>query len=828
MAEERHVSRRATTRMVARWARRHLGWWIFAAGTVDAALLTAVVVLITPPGQSRKTASGLLVALVVLLVLSVAFPLAGRAVENRDRKAELAAERERARRDREAELAAERERARRERVDQLLVQGSAAGLPRLSGVTNDVLGVTPTRYSGEGAAPYVRRREADAAIRGMLHSAGAPYPFVIVWGTTKAGKSRTLAEALRATFTDDPAVVVPRDGQALAELARKGIDSLVDNKPAVVVLDDLDPAGLGALTTEVLGLVRSWAVIAATMTAKRRSDVETSDGEVGRNARAALAASAQYDLASEPPTGAEKAEAERLYPAEHFDGSIAEVLVGAQQLLALYRAAPDKHPAGCAIVRAAVDARRAGVSRPLKDAELRRLFPRYLQAIQVGLLPTDDSFTAGISWATHPVASQVALLKQANPGRNPPEWVVFDHAVTADEGYADYHRRLVPDETWTELIGMLPPEDAFPIGMTTHDHETAIAAFRKAASSGQANVSGVAAYNLGLLLEAQGDLDEARAAYQQAVDSGHPDAAPMASLNIGSILIAQDDLDGARAAFQAAVDSGHPDASLMARANLGLLLEAEGDLAGARAAYQAAIDSGHAEAAANGRLNMGNLQRTQDDLDGARASYQAAIGSGHPDASPKAALNLGMLLEAHDDLRGAQSAYRTAIASGHADAAPIAALRLRSLVAKQDDLDQAQAAYQVAIASDEALMAALDLGQLLLGQHDLQGAQNAYQRAANSRNANAPMGTLGLGTVLRMRGDADGARTAYQAAIDSGHVTAAPRAAYGLGSLLEAQGDLDGARAAYQQAIDSGNAEAAPIARQALDRLDQESRRQAP
>lgn len=265
----------------------------------------------------------------------------------------------------------------------------------------------------------MRRAEADAAIRRMLHSAGPPYPFVIVWGTTKAGKSRTLAEALRATFTDDPAVIVPRGGQALAELARHGIDGLLGDKPAVVVLDDIDPAGLGALTAEVLGLVRSWALIAATMTAKRRSDVETSDGEVGRNARSALADSAQYELASEPPTGAERAEAERLYPAEHFDGSIAEVLVGAQQLLALYRAAPDEHPAGCALVRAAVDARRVGVSRPLKDAELRRLFPRYLQAIRVGLLPTDDSFTAGISWATHPVASQVALLKQVIRTRIP-------------------------------------------------------------------------------------------------------------------------------------------------------------------------------------------------------------------------------------------------------------------------------------------------------------------------------------------------------------------------------------------------------------------------
>jgi hypothetical protein len=50
----------------------------------------------------------------------------------------------------------------------------------------------------------------------------------------KVGKSRTLAEALRATFTSDPAVVLPKDGRALAGLARLGIGRLV------LVVDGLD------------------------------------------------------------------------------------------------------------------------------------------------------------------------------------------------------------------------------------------------------------------------------------------------------------------------------------------------------------------------------------------------------------------------------------------------------------------------------------------------------------------------------------------------------------------------------------------------------------
>ena len=111
-------------------------------------------------------------------------------------------------------------------VDRLLIVGSASNLPRLSQLPDDVLGATPTRYTMAGDAPYVPRPDHDAAIRGLLAVTGPPYPFVVVWGDTKSGKSRTLAEALRAVFvreSSDPAVVLPKDGATLAELSRIGL-----------------------------------------------------------------------------------------------------------------------------------------------------------------------------------------------------------------------------------------------------------------------------------------------------------------------------------------------------------------------------------------------------------------------------------------------------------------------------------------------------------------------------------------------------------------------------------------------------------------------------
>jgi tetratricopeptide (TPR) repeat protein len=362
-----------------------------------------------------------------------------------------------------------------------------------------------------------------------------------------------------------------------------------------VVLDDLDPAGLEMLTADVLAEVRSWAVIAATMTAQRRADVLASGREVGAVARAALAStSGEYELPSDPPTGAEKDEAERLYPAEVFDGSIAETLVGARELIARYKGSYDTNPAGCAVVRAAIDTRRAGLSRPVTGPELRRLFPLYLRSVRIGLTPSDELFAVGIEWATRPVASQIALLRLASPGWEPNAWTIFDHAVTADEGQ-DGERRPIPAETWAELVEMLPIDDVLDVGFTAlmaRNRASATVALRKAVASGVLTQMPELALLAGAVLQGRRDIDGARAAFQQAIDSGDANVVPDAYVSLGHLLRRQGDIDGARAAFQQAIDSGDANVVPDAYVSLGHLLRRQGDIDGARAAYQQAIDSG--------------------------------------------------------------------------------------------------------------------------------------------------------------------------------------------------------------------------------------------
>ncbi|MEV8635740.1 tetratricopeptide repeat protein, partial [Streptosporangium sp. NPDC051023] len=779
-------------RGISLWVRRHLLVWIITATAVNAALIAVTTMLMQLPGQSDSVITLAILMVLTCSALAIALPIIGHRVEDAHRRAE-----ERLQRD--------------QRVAALLAHGHPSRL-LLEQVNPERLGATPTRYTRSGNAPYVSRTPDDEQIRTALTAPGPPFPFVLVWGPTKAGKSRTLAEALHAALPARTQVLLPADGQALAELTRLGLPFSSDG-PALVYLDDLTVADLEALTAAVLDTIAERAVFAATMTATRRSQILASGGDITHTARAALARTHNngegHELAFRALTPEEHAQATALYPGEAFRGSIAETLVGGTELIAKYRAGQDVSPAGYAIVQAAIDARRAGLPRPLTDAELTRLFAVYLPRVRAGMPATTSAYRNGLyQWAAVPIASQVALLTPAPESASRtdtpaphPGWEVLDHLLSADEGaLADCPARPIPEELWAELIDVATPADAHAITYAAYERKQlshAITAARKAITSSDPDEAPKAAVNLGVLLGEQGEVEGARAAYQLAIDSGHPDEAPKAAVNLGVLLGEQGEVEGARAAYQLAIDSGH-DQAPTAAGNLGILLKQQGEVEGARAAYQLAIDSGHPDQAPKAAFNLGVLLGEQGDPEGARAAYQLAIDSGHPDQAPTAAVNLGVLLGEQGDPEGARAAYQLAIDSGHPDQAPRAAFNLGILLKQQGEVEGARAAYQLAIDSghDQAPTAAFNLGVLLGEQGDPEGARAAYQLAIDSGHPDeAPKAAVNLGVLLGEQGEVEGARAAYQLAIDFGH-DQAPTAAINLGVLLGEQGEVEGARAA--------------------------------
>ena len=83
------------------------------------------------------------------------------------------------------------------------------------------------------------------------------------------------------------------------------------------------------------------------------------------------------------------AEARKHYPAEDFSSrGIGEQMVAADIVEDVYGSAREACPEGWAVIQAAVDWRRIGVSRPVSRPVLYALFPRYLADVAPHLEPT--------------------------------------------------------------------------------------------------------------------------------------------------------------------------------------------------------------------------------------------------------------------------------------------------------------------------------------------------------------------------------------------------------------------------------------------------------
>jgi tetratricopeptide (TPR) repeat protein len=635
-----------------------------------------------------------------------------------------------------------------------------------------IVGVSPSKYLSRHPDPPYVRRDIDDLLDDLLERRR----FALLVGESKAGKSRTGFEALRRRLPESRLIVPFESNRPLAELVRDppfrpGPD------PPVLWLDELDRylGDAAGFERELLGWLQrgdSDMVVVATIDATRWAALHDTAGEIGRAARRILQVAregAEIRVATRL-SATERAAAERLYPEEDLGGGIGAPLVLAAELEHQYDFGVVAAPAGWALVQAAVDWRRTGITRPVPEPELRELSRHYLRALG-GDPAADEAHARGLAWACRPLAPGIALLRTVSE-RAPRLFRAADHLVShVDQGVLGAAPE-VPDDTWDYVLDRVTAEEAVRVGftgLTRGDRRAAAAAWSQAGASGHPHAAPWATLNLGLLAKRQGNLDAARTAFEQASASGHPDAAPWATLNLGLLAKRQGDLEGAREAFERASASQHPDTGPWATLNLGLVGKQHGDPEGGREAPEAAevtpqpaaaVDAGvlstRAEAAPETAVDAANLLAEQGDLDGARRACEQVTASGNPDQAPRAAVNLGVLLAEQGDLEGARVAFQQAADSSHPDQAP---------------------------------RAAVNLGVLLAEQGDLEGARVAFQQAADSSHPDqAPWAILGLGILLTRLGDLRRARRAYQHVVDSGHLQAGRVAAHNLEVLSRPQG----------------------------------------
>ncbi|MFD4444690.1 tetratricopeptide repeat protein [Nocardia sp. NPDC058519] len=497
---------------------------------------------------------------------------------------------------------------------------------------------------------YVTRTAHDVDAR--LAEALTGGRLVVVVGPSKAGKTRTLFEAVLAHDPEARVVWPVTDG--IRELAiHPRIATSID--PLMVWLDDLHEylAGPTRLTLAVLAqlLARPGrTVVVATLRSEMRAQLRGS-GELRQDTRMLLEQAATVDLASTSDDDDERTAADRAYPS--YGGErygLGEGLAGAPELLARYDDARAADPELYAVIAVAVDWVRIGRTDPIPQHVLIDLTLRELRKTH----PYRDPNTACISAAIHtartppPGASRTAALHTSFLDDDTRGYRAFDYLTAADDGQDHRTPRPVPDAYWHEATNDCDTTTLIIVGVAAYYRDNTPAAttpFRKAAEAGDCD----AMFVLGVLLAESGDLSEAKSWYRAAIKAGHSGAISV----LGVLLTKRGDLSEAESWYREAVEAGHSGAMI----DLGILLKQRGDLVQAESWYRKAIEAGQHSRA---MVNLGFMLEQRGDLSEAESWYRKAIKVGDRDAM----VNLSFLLKKRGDLSESESWYRKATGVG--------------------------------------------------------------------------------------------------------------------------------------------------------------------
>jgi uncharacterized protein len=528
-------------------------------------------------------------------------------------------------------------------------------LPRLSDVQDPVaLGVHPatavedldatpeasadaTGLELPAKVPVYVPRDLDAKLDAALAAALGRGGLVLVWGDSTAGKSRAAFQAMRR-LPGELCLLVPHHWDSLRAL----LDGGVEFHHVVVWLNDLERyLGVGRLDIGILrrlvGDGSRRVVVLATMRAseynvrspERERDQAGSERYLLRAERELLDQAVDFELprrfsATERERAAERAWDPRIADALAHAGQygLAEYLAAGPRLWRRWRNAravdsSAYEQVGAAVVAAALDCRRAGLSRSVSEEVLRGLYrdPAYLDPPVVGRL-APDVFEQGLAWATELVQATSALLTPEAGG-----YVVFDYLL--DTVQADPDAPPVPSRVWEHLLSDLQLDDAFAVGVAAYragEHQVAERAWRVAADAG--GIGGIVAeYNLGLLLQQRDELEEAEHWWRRAANAGLHDA----EYNLGLLLQQRDDLEEAEHWLRRAANAGLHDAEY----NLGSLLYLRGNLEEAEHWLRRAANAGNR----NGQMWLGILLEGSGRLLEAKRWYECASDFGHQDAA---------------------------------------------------------------------------------------------------------------------------------------------------------------------------------------------------
>lgn len=600
-------------------------------------------------------------------------------------------------------------------------------------------------------------RDVDERLDSELKSAlrAEEVRLIVLAGPSKAGKSRTLFEAMRRQLADSE-WIAPADADALDELMKPGGMPRLTGSTAVLWLDDLElyvRVGLRGMSPTVLERLsdddRHWVVLA---TAGGKGIPQA--GDVSKFS-VPMEDLLRHAIEVRLPAKLSAAERERLRKyapdaAERIsEDGIGEYMVTGEELIRKLDSGSHHHgdppcPQGQAVANTAIDWQRSGIVDSIPRSVLREAYPSYLPDHAD---PSDAGFEEGLAWARKPLYSTVALIS----GRE--EFNPYDLIVDSVP-----ESRAIEEPAWRCFLEAANPEQAFELGTfafwrSKGDAEIdweplAEQAGRKALDIEDPGQRGYAYSNLGVLLAERRDLRGAIDAYNQAFELGVVEA----KVNLGHLLLERGKKREAREAFELADEHGSPAGAF----RLGsLMLDVGDDLADAEVVLHRAEERGHPGAA----LRLADAYRERKELDKAEAAYRRADEMG----DKSGAEGLAIFLELYrGKVREALDVWKRADERGSGMGAYKVGEHLLDV---KRDPDAARAAFRRG-AEREDEDAANNLGVIYFKEGDLEEAEKWFALAADLGLAS---GAYNLGAVYSKREELEKAVAAFRRAGQLGH-----------------------------------------------------------
>ncbi|MFF8429032.1 tetratricopeptide repeat protein [Streptomyces sp. NPDC016566] len=698
------------------------------------------------------------------------------------------------------------------------------------------LGVHPA-IPGESADPddadfvlptYVRRAH-DVRLHARLAAAVADHAslLVVVRGESCTGKTRTAVEALKAV-PDDFQLLFPTDAASLLAMlaadalgrrtvlwlneAQHYLDSPVGEAVAAALLRRLDAEG------PFIALATLWPEHDKTFTAQHT----LSRDDFNRQARALLT---QAHYVHIPPSFADDLDAVRRAAAQ--DRSLATALeAGGSDVTQVLAAGPDlvahyEHPHGPhgvygkALISAAMDAHRLGITRAIPLAFLHDAAPGYLTDSERAAASPDNWFTGALTYAQKMIKETISPLQ--NVPR--PSGMGALPGVVRLADYLRQHgrctRRLLcpPTTFWNAATHHLTnPNDLARLADAASNRyrlRHAAHLYRAAAEAGNP----YAWVRLAYMRKEAGDQEGADRLIRTAADAGNA----YAWVWLAGKREEAGDLEEADRLYRAAAGAGgvHTDALM----GLAYKREEAGHRERAEWLYRTAADAGHLLAlhrlqkmrkeagdqeeverlvrrgayagSTYDMVRLAKMRANAGDHQEAERLVRAVVDAGDTDALTV----LARSREEAGDHQGAERLYRAAI-----DAGDTKALReLAYMREEAGDKEEAERLYRAAIdAGDRFAMTDLAVRREEAG--DQEEAERLYRAAADAGVTYAWTQLVDMREV----GDQEEAERLVRQAVEAGHTYALTEQT----DILTESGDEEEAERLYRIVADAGHADA--------------------